>query len=673
MLLRSTLSGLLLLTFVAAPLYADEGAPMECAKDQYLKKRHPVADLEAREVRAVEAAASEELFVAEETAYNTLIVGGDAAVGEAPSEEETVIPDRIHNPCARLKRAHRSALLELRRQGLSGIVNPNTSTIARNGNIQCECNGIIHASALPNDPMFYAEWGLNQSNDIDMNLPEAWNMCKGSSDVVVAIIDTGIDFNHPDLQAAMWRNPGEIAGNGIDDDGNGVVDDVYGYNAINSSGNPWDDQGHGTHVAGTIGAATDNGIGVAGVAWNTRLMGSKFLASNGSGYLSDAIKAIDYVTTMRKNFGINVKVTNNSWGGGGYYSALESAIVRARNAGILFVAAAGNSSINMDSSPQYPASYAVDNIISVAAVDSNGNLAYFSNYGSTTVSVAAPGVSIASTYPGNRYEYLQGTSMAAPHVSGALALLQAYRPGLTYLEMKNTLLNSARQLQSLNGKVIGKRFVNALAMLQQAPAGGPTPTPTPIPPTPTPAPTSTPTPLPTPTLTPTITPIPEPGDYNIGGQVAFNGVGIPGARLILETSQGQTKAFAGPNGEYRIPNVRGPLNFTLTAVASGYTFNSVSGYLNAHKQFDFSGQVNRYPVSVLVRSTQGAALPGVLIDAGSWGTATTDSGGRATFMVNYGASYSVVPSLSGQQFSSSQLDGTVYGPVDRVFIALPQE
>lgn len=670
--LQRTLLVLLSLASVGLNAQADDfDLSNRCARGQYIKRRNHVAKLEEREVQAVEAAAFQELFVAEETQNNTLIVEGDAAVGEAPSLENTIPAEEAQSPCRRLKRAHRANLAGLRRDGIAGLVDPLNGSIARN--VNCSCNSIVVASALPNDPMLNSEWGLNQSNDIDMNMPEAWNMCQGSSDVVVAVIDTGIDYNHPDLQDAMWRNPGEIAGNGIDDDHNGVVDDVYGYNAITNGGNPWDDYGHGTHVAGTIGASTNNGVGVAGVAWNTRLMAAKFLASNGSGYLSDAIKAIDYVTTMKKTYGVNVKITNNSWGGGGYISEMAAAITRARDAGILFVAAAGNSTINMDASPQYPASYAVDNVVSVAAVDSNGNIAYFSNYGATTVSIAAPGVSIASTYPGNQYQYLQGTSMAAPHVSGALALLQAYRPGLTYLEMKNTLLNSARTLSSLNGKVIGRRFVDALAMLQQAPVGGPTPTPT-IAPSPTNTPTpAPPTPTPTPTMTPTMTPIPVPGYFSVSGQVSFNGVGIPGARLVLHTSQGDTKAFAGPNGEYRIPNVLGPLNFSLTAAASGYTFSAVSGYLNANKQYDFQGSVNRYAVGVTVKGTDGAALPGVSIDAGKWGLSVTDASGRAVFMVDYGASYSLLPVLAGYQFSSTQLDGTVYGGVERVFIALDQQ
>ncbi|MBN8549249.1 MAG: S8 family serine peptidase [Deltaproteobacteria bacterium] len=673
MMLRSMQVALLILVSLVAPAYVAAQMPPreECAAGQYIKRTNPIRALQDREVDAIQSAASEEIFVAEETNHITVLVEGDVEVGAEPSDSDIISPDTARNPCARLKRAHRATLRGLRNQGLSGTVDPLNGSIARR--TECSCNAILRASAVPNDQYFSLEWGLHQSSDVDMNLPEAWNMCKGSSDVVVAVIDTGIDYRHPDLQNAMWRNPGEIAGNGRDDDGNGVVDDVYGYNAITSSGDPLDDAGHGTHVAGTIGASTDNGIGVAGVAWNTRLMAAKFLGSNGSGLLSDAIKSIDYIVNMKTRYGVNVKISNNSWGGGGYYSELEAAIARARDADILFVAAAGNSSIDMDASPQYPASYQVDNIISVAAVDANSNVATFSNYGGTTVSIAAPGVTIASTYPNGGYVYMNGTSMAAPNVSGALALLHAYRPTLNYLQMKNALLNSARHFESLNGKVVQKRFVDVLAMLQQAPNGGPTPTPTPVPPTPTATPTPTKTPTPTPTMTPTMIPTPVPGYYAVTGLVTVDGKGVAGARLTLHTAQGDTKAFTGPNGEYRIPNILGPLNITLSAAASGYTFSPVSTYLNSDQQYNFTGTVNKYPVGVNVKSTTGSGIPGVTIDAGSWGSATTDASGRAVFMVDYGASYSVAPSLEGYRFSSDVLEGSVYGGVERVFIALSDQ
>ena len=190
-----------------------------------------------------------------------------------------------------------------------------------------------------------------------IDAPDAWNISTGSQSVVVAVIDTGVDYTHPDLAANIWTNPGEIAGNGRDDDGNGFVDDVHGYDFAEHDGDPMDDNGHGTHVAGTIAAVGNNGLGVAGVNWSASIMPLKFLNSQGPGYLSDAIRAINYATMERTRYGVNVRVMNNSWGGGGFSSAMQTAIQAASDAGILFVAAAGNSGTNNDASPHYPANY----------------------------------------------------------------------------------------------------------------------------------------------------------------------------------------------------------------------------------------------------------------------------------------------------------------------------
>lgn len=315
----------------------------------------------------------------------------------------------------------------------------------------CSPNYLLKASELmPNDPSFGQLWGMSDAQGI--SAPRAWSSFVGAYAVVVAVIDTGIDYNHPDLVANMWRNPGESAGNGVDDDGNGYVDDVHGINAITSAanpGNPMDDHFHGTHVAGTLGAVGNNSRGVAGVNHRVKIMAVKFLSSNGSGSLSDAVRGIDYMTMMRNSYGINIRVANNSWGGGGYSGALEQAIARARDAGIVFVAAAGNDGIDTDASSSYPSGYEVDNVVSVAAIDRNQNLAKFSNYGATTVDIAAPGVDILSTAPGGGYQKLSGTSMATPHVSGALALLLGRNPGLSYLQAINTMYLSGRYRASL--------------------------------------------------------------------------------------------------------------------------------------------------------------------------------------------------------------------------------
>ena len=221
---------------------------------------------------------------------------------------------------------------------------------------------------------------------------------------MVAIIDTGIDYTHPDLAANIFINTAEIPGNHIDDDGNGFVDDVRGWDFVNRDNDPMDDHFHGTHVAGTVGAVGDNGLGVAGVNWSVRLMPLKFLDSGGSGSTADAVAAIEYATMM------HVDVMSNSWGGGGFSEALRLAIENAMNAGILFVAAAGNSSSNNDLFPAYPASYDLDNIVSVASTTATDNLSNFSNFGPTTVDLAAPGSNILSTLPGSTYGLLSGST-----------------------------------------------------------------------------------------------------------------------------------------------------------------------------------------------------------------------------------------------------------------------
>ena len=207
-------------------------------------------------------------------------------------------------------------------------------------------------TTVATDPLYDNLWGL-EAIDAD----DAWSLTTGSSSVVVAVIDTGVDYTHVDLASNIWVNPGEIAGNGIDDDGNGFVDDVYGYDFVNNDGDPLDDNNHGTHVAGTIAATANNGLGVTGINWSSSIMALKFLDSDGTGYLSDAVRAINYATMMRTQYGVNVRVMNNSWGGGGYSYAMYSAIQASSEADILFVAAAGNSSSNNDASNQYPAGY----------------------------------------------------------------------------------------------------------------------------------------------------------------------------------------------------------------------------------------------------------------------------------------------------------------------------
>lgn len=313
---------------------------------------------------------------------------------------------------------------------------------------------MIDADRLPNDPGFSSLWGMNNTGqsggvvDADIDAPQAWGVSVGGGSTLIAVIDTGIDYLHPDLAANIWTNPLEIAGNGVDDDRNGYVDDTRGYDFANNDSDPFDDNGHGTHVSGTIAAVGNNSVGVAGVLWNAKLMALKFLDANGSGSVSGAVAALNYAVAN------GAKISNNSWGGGGFSSALDTAIRNARAAGHIFVAAAGNEGANNNTTANYPANYAYDNVVSVAAVDRSNNLATFSNYGSTTVELAAPGVAILSTTPNNTYSTYSGTSMATPHVTGALALVRELRPDWTYRQVIDRVLATVDPLGSLQGKTI---------------------------------------------------------------------------------------------------------------------------------------------------------------------------------------------------------------------------
>jgi subtilisin family serine protease len=302
-----------------------------------------------------------------------------------------------------------------------------------------------------------------------ISAPTAWDLTKGDRRVVVGIIDTGVDCSHPDLAMNCVGNAGETGRdllgrdkrtNGVDDDKNGYVDDFRGWDFANNDNYPFDDHGHGTHVSGTIGAVGNNGLGVTGVAWQVGIVGLKFLDASGSGTLEAAIRAIDYANMM------NFPITNNSWGGGGYSQALSDAIAKGQAKGLLFVAAAGNESGNNDTDPAYPASYKLDNIVSVAATDSQDALAYFSNVGKMSVHLAAPGVQILSLLPGNRMGPMSGTSMATPHVSGVAALIKARYPTAKYPEIKRRLLQGVDKLPNLEPKTITGGRLNALKSLQ---------------------------------------------------------------------------------------------------------------------------------------------------------------------------------------------------------------
>jgi len=323
---------------------------------------------------------------------------------------------------------------------------------------------------LPDDPGFGNLWGLHNTGqsggtaDADIDAPEAWDVATGSGAVVAGIVDTGIDAAHPDLAANIWTNPGEIPGNGLDDDGNGYADDVRGWDFYQWDNNPQDGHGHGTHVAGTIGAAGSNGVGVAGVNWSIKLMALKaFGGSDGTD--SDVTEAIAYATWMATN-GVKVRVTNNSYGAPSSATYVYDAVAAAGDAGMLFIAAAGNTGGSIDAAPQYPASYALPHVIAVAATDRNDNRSSFSSYGAVSVDLGAPGSDIYSTLPGGGYGNKSGTSMACPHVVGAAALLWDLNPDWDYARVRDALFAGVDQIASLTNKTVTHGRLNVSEALR---------------------------------------------------------------------------------------------------------------------------------------------------------------------------------------------------------------
>lgn len=338
-----------------------------------------------------------------------------------------------------------------------------------------EPNTLLQIDKIPDDAEFGQLYGMNNTGeeggtvDADIDAPEAWDVSTGSRDVLVGIIDTGVDYTHPDIAENYWHNPGETgldangadkSTNGIDDDGNGFIDDFRGWDFANNDNDPIDDHAHGTHCAGTIGGRGNNGVGVAGVNWEVSIVGIKFLTGAGSGNLADAVKAIEYGTL------IGVNMMSNSWGGGDFSETMDAAIRAAGAKDILFIAAAGNDASNNDISPHYPSSYTADNVISVAATDRKDGMAIFSSYGATTVDVGAPGVDILSSVLGGLYTKFSGTSMATPHVTGVAALIKSVYPNATAAEVKARILNTSDPVVALQGKTLSGGRVNAYNALE---------------------------------------------------------------------------------------------------------------------------------------------------------------------------------------------------------------
>ncbi|MBA6384831.1 S8 family serine peptidase [Colwellia sp. BRX10-6] len=339
--------------------------------------------------------------------------------------------------------------------------------------LYAEPDYIVHASVTPDDSSFADLWGMNNTGqgggvaDADIDAPEAWDISTGSHDVIIGVIDTGVDHTHPDLMANVWTNPAEISGDGIDNDGNGFIDDMHGINAITGVGDPMDDAGHGSHVSGTIGATGNNGLGVVGVNHNVSIIGCKFLSASGSGSLSDALTCIDYFVDLKNN-GINVRATNNSWGGGGFSQALSDAITSSEEANILFVAAAGNDAYDNDAQSSYPSGYPHDSVLAVASTTRTDSMSSFSQWGLTTVDLGAPGSDILSTVPGGGYASYSGTSMATPHVTGAAALAWSVNPELNAIEMKALLMSSGDDNAALAGKTVSGKRLNVNNALNDA-------------------------------------------------------------------------------------------------------------------------------------------------------------------------------------------------------------
>lgn len=339
------------------------------------------------------------------------------------------------------------------------------------------------ASTAPNDPMFSLLWGLRNTGQngglplADIEAAPAWSVTTGSRSVVVGVVDTGIDYNHPDLKPNVWSAPTSFTVQFGPNDKLTCAAGTHGYDAITNTCNPMDQNGHGTHVSGTIGATGNNSLGVTGVNWAVSMMGLRFMDSSGKGTVANAIRAIQFAIQVKAALpsSAGIRVLSNSWGGSGNSQALLDAINQANLAGILFVAAAGNDGQDQNTTPSYPGAYRAANVVSVAATDNTDALATFSNYGSTTIDLGAPGVNIASTYPNSGYASMSGTSMATPHVAGAAALVLAACASLNTAALRATLVGNVDPVGALAGKTVTGGRLNVYKAVNACAAGSATP------------------------------------------------------------------------------------------------------------------------------------------------------------------------------------------------------
>lgn len=322
----------------------------------------------------------------------------------------------------------------------------------------------ISDHVLPDDPMFADQWALENKGqkggkeNADIAALRAWHKTTGSDKIVVAVIDTGVDYTHRDLIQNIWVRPPDMAA--YEDEDLGTIDDQHGFNAVDDNGDPMDDNGHGTHCAGIVGAEGGNGFGISGVNWKVEIMPVKFMDASGSGTTAQAIESINYVIE-RKRAGVNVRVISASWGSTAKSKALEDVIRKAGEEGIIFIAASGNSSADADKTPHYPAGYELPNVLSIAALNRNDQLASFSNYGAKRVHIAAPGAEILSTWLNGDFREASGTSMATPVVAGVAALALSAEPNMSVEQLRERLLKSVDKLDALNGKVSTGGRINA--------------------------------------------------------------------------------------------------------------------------------------------------------------------------------------------------------------------